>query len=210
VIALMGLPGAGKGTQAQLLARHGWSHINVGGLVRSEVAAGTGWGERAAAVMRRGDLVPSQAVQDLLAHELSGWKLPVVIDGYPRRLDEANSLPGLFRREIRLIYFLFDIPFEVAVLRLARRLVCGTCEYVARRGGYNTCPRCSGDLVVREDDNSREAVQRRLRNFERETVPLLEHYRSRGELEVINALPDEVQIYAELTARIERRCNLLV
>jgi Adenylate kinase len=90
-MVLMGLPGAGKGTQAQLLADQGWSHINVGGLIRSEVAAETAWGIHAAALMHRGDLVPSQDIQSLVARELERRTLPVVIEGYPRRIREAYT-----------------------------------------------------------------------------------------------------------------------
>jgi len=208
VLALIGLPGAGKGTQAQLLAGQGWFHINVGGLVRSEVAAGTTWGVRAAAAMRSGDLVPSQAIQELLARELRGGRLPMVIDGYPRRLSETSTLPDLFKRDVAFMPFLFDLPANSAISRLAERLVCGRCEYVARRGSHSACPRCSGLLVSRDDDSSLEAMRKRLQNFERETVPLIEHYRSRGELEIINALLDESSIHEELVSRITTRCGL--
>lgn len=206
----MGLPGAGKGTQAQLLAGHGWHHISVGGLVRAEVVAGSRWGQRAAAMMRRGDLVPSRAIQDLLARELRNCKLPVVIDGYPRRLSEADSLSSLFGCETKLIYFFLDIPSKEAILRLAARLACGKCEYVVRRGEHASCPLCSGSLVSRDDDSSLEVVQRRLHNFGRETVPLVRHYQSLGELEIIDALLDEVNVHEELILRIEGRCDLLV
>jgi adenylate kinase len=210
VIALIGLPGAGKGTQAQLLASDGWFHINVGGLVRSEVVAGTSWGTRAAATMRRGDLVPSQAIQDLLACEFKNGKPPVVIEGYPRRLSEASTLPGLCGYEVIFIPFLFDVPAELAILRLAGRVVCGRCERVAIRGSCGVCPQCSGPLVSRDDDMSHETVRRRLLNFERETIPLIESYRSRGELEVINACLDEASIHEELTSRVASRCRLSI
>lgn len=208
VIALIGLPGAGKGTQAQLLGAGGWFHINVGGLVRSEVAAGTSWGMRAAVVMRRGDLLPSQAIQDLLSRELRSGMPPVVIEGYPRRLSEAGTLPGLCGYEAVFIPFLFDLPAELAISRLAGRLVCARCERVARRGADSACPHCSGPLASRDDDMSREAVRRRLGAFERETVPLVDHYRARGELEVIDARLDEGTVHARLISRVAARSRL--
>jgi adenylate kinase len=210
VIALIGLPGAGKGTQAQLLEEDGWFHVNVGGLVRSEVAAGTRWGTQAAATMRRGDLVPSQAVQDLLARELRNGKPPVVIEGYPRRLSEAGTLPGLCGYDAMFIPVLFDIAAEPAIRRLAGRFVCGRCERVANRERNGVCPQCAGPLVCRDDDISRETVRRRLLNFERETVPLIEYYRSRGELEVVNAGLDEASVRQELASRVASRCGLPV
>jgi adenylate kinase len=206
VVALIGFPGAGKGTQAQLLAGNGWFHINVGGLVRAEVAAGSSWGVKAAAAMRRGDLVPSQDVQDLLARELRKEQLPVVIEGFPRRLSEAGSLPRLYEYEAEPIYLWFDIPADAAMSRLAGRVVCARCECVARKGEHRVCPRCAGPLVSRDDDSSREAVGRRLQNFERETLPLIEYYQSRSELEMIDALLDESTIQQEIAARIAARC----
>jgi adenylate kinase len=210
VVALIGLPGAGKGTQAQLLARHGWFHVNVGGLVRSEVTSGTRWGMQAAAMMRRGDLVPSQAIQDLLVREFGNGKPPVVVEGYPRRLSEAGTIPGLCGYEALFIPFLFDVSAELAISRLAGRLVCARCGCVVSGGIHSVCPRCSGPLVSRDDDVSREAIRRRLRNFEHETVPLIESYKSRGELEVINACHDEASVHEELTSRVKSRCGLSV
>lgn len=110
VVVLMGLPGAGKGTQAQLLADRGWSHINVGGLIRSEVAAETAWGIQAAAIMHRGDLLPSQDIQNLVVRELNRRTLPVVIEGYPRRITEAYTLPDIFGQGIQQIPVLLRVP----------------------------------------------------------------------------------------------------
>jgi adenylate kinase len=207
LVVLIGLPGAGKGTQAQLLARQGWFHINVGGLVRSEVAAATTWGAQAAARMRSGDLLPSQDVLDLLARELRRGTFPLVVDGYPRRLSEASTLPDLCAREVIFIPFFLDIPPEAAMARLAGRVVCGRCEYATRRTGHTACPRCSSPLVSRGDDSSREAIGRRLENFERETTLLIEYYRLHGELETVDALLDETSLHAEITSRIARRCR---
>ena len=178
--------------------------------MRSEVTAGTRWGARAAVVMKLGDLVPSQAIQDLLAREIRNRKFPLVIEGYPRRLSEADSLPALCGHEAMLIYFLFDIRADAAVSRLAARLVCSRCGCAASRRKHSVCPRCSGPLASRDDDSSPNAIRRRLQNFERETVPLIEYYKSRGELEVIDALLEESSVYEELTSRIAGRCRLSV
>jgi adenylate kinase len=199
------LPGAGKGTQAQLLADQGWSHVNVGGLARSEVAAGTEWGKRAAAVMERGDLLPSQDIQDLIADELRRGQPPVVIEGYPRRLSEAPSLPILCGAGTTLVPIFLDIPLATSAGRLAQRLVCDRCGRVTREGKWSACPRCSGPLAGRADDKSQDAVARRLQNFERETVPLIEYYRSRGELEIIDAGQDEASVHREIITRISAR-----
>lgn len=203
----MGLPGAGKGTQAQLLADQGWSHVNVGGLVRSEVAARTEWGKQAAAVMQRGDLLPSQDIQNLIARELRRGQPPVVIEGYPRRLSEAASLPVLCGTGTTLVPIFLDIPLAASADRLAKRRVCDRCGRVTRAGRRSICSTCSGPLAARADDRSQETVARRMQNFERETVPLIEYYRSRGELEVIDSLYDEMRVRREIIMRISARCR---
>jgi len=190
-----------------LLADLGWSHVNAGGLVRSEVAARTEWGKRAAAAMERGDLLPSQDIQDLIARELRRGKRPLVIEGYPRRLSEAPTLPVLCGAKTTLVPVFFDIPLAASAARLAKRLVCGRCGRVTREGKLSVCPRCFGPLAGRADDKSQEAVARRLQNFERETVPLIRYYRSRGELETIDALQDEASVHREIIMRISARCG---
>ena len=190
-----------------MLADQGWCHINVGGLVRSEVAAGTEWGAQAFAAMQRGDLLPSQAIQSLIARELKRGKPPVVIEGYPRRLEEAPTLPVLCGRETTLIPVLIDIPLAASIARLAKRLVCDRCGQVTREGMQSVCPKCSGPLARRSDDKSQMAIERRLRNFELETVPLIAYYRSRGELETIKALQDEAEVHREIITRISVRCR---
>lgn len=207
VMVLMGLPGAGKGTQAQLLADQGWSHINVGGLIRSEVAAETAWGIRAAALMHRGDLLPSQDIQSLVARELERRTLPVVIEGYPRRIREAYTLFDIYGPGIRQIPVFLRIAQSTSIARLAGRLVCSQCETVTRRGGLDVCVKCSGPLTSRPDDTLRQTVYRRMRNFHLETIPLLALYQARGELETIDSAQDETAVHQEIIARIAARAT---
>jgi adenylate kinase len=206
-VVLIGLPGAGKGTQAQLLADQGWSHVNAGGLARSEVAARTEWGKRAAAIMQRGDLLPSQDIQGLIARALRHSRPPVVIEGYPRRLSEASSLPVLCGAETTLVPIFLDIPLAASADRVAQRVICDRCGRVAREGRESVCSKCSGPLAGRADDKSQKAMARRLQNFERETVPLIEYYRSRGELETVDALQDEASVNREIIMEISARCR---
>jgi adenylate kinase len=205
MVVLMGLPGSGKGTQAQLLADSGWSHINVGGLVRSEVAAATPWGIYAANVMRRGDLLPSGDIQNLVARELKNCPFPVVIEGYPRRLSEARTLPLLCGRKVTLVPVFLKVPRSTSIARLTKRLMCGLCGRVAKEGQGNVCPRCAGPLESRPDDRLRKVVERRLQNFERETVPLIAYYEAEGEVEAVDSTQDETKVHEEIIARIIAR-----
>ena len=207
VVVLLGRPGSGKGTQAQFLADSGWSHLNVGGLIRSEVAAGTSWGRYATTVMLRGDLLPSSEIQNLINRSYDQSKLPLVVEGYPRRVHEARTLPDLFgATTIRIPVFL-DLPRAVSVSRLTTRLVCQACGHVTREGTSPTCPRCAGPLTSRADDRLAGAVRRRQALFESQTLPLIAFYRQRGELELIDATQDEAVIHSDMLHRIEARCR---
>jgi adenylate kinase len=206
-VVLLGLPGAGKGTQAQLLAEQGWSHINAGGLIRSEVAAETAWGIHAAAVMRRGDLLPSREIEHLIAREVERSRLPVVIEGYPRRITEAHGLRAICARPIRQVPVFLEVPRSISLARLAARLVCSRCDRVTRQSSHGECEKCSGRLTPRPDDRRRETVTRRLQNFELETIPLITYYQRRGELETIDSTRDEAYVHDEVIARIAARCS---
>lgn len=204
-VVLLGLPGAGKGTQAQMLAERGWSHINVGGLIRSEVAAATAWGVHAAAIMQRGDLLPSQDIQNLVTRELIHRKFPVVIEGYPRRITEAHTLPDIYQQRMTQIPVYLDIPRSISIARLAKRLVCGQCGRVTKHEERNICAKCSGPLASRPDDRIQETVSRRLQNFELETLPLIAYYQERGELERVDSTRGESEVHGQVMARIAAR-----
>jgi adenylate kinase len=206
-VVLLGLPGAGKGTQAQLLAEHGWSHVNVGGMIRSEVAAETAWGVHAAAIMQHGDLLPSQDIQNLVRRELMHRRLPVVIEGYPRRITEAHTLPVIYKQRVRQIPVFLDIPRSMSIARLTKRLVCGRCGRVAKHGERDACATCSGPLACRPDDRVPETVSRRMQHFEHETLPLIAYYQERGELETVDSTLDESEVHEEIIARIAVRCG---
>ena len=146
-VVLLGRPGSGKGTQAQLLAASGWRHVNVGGLVRSRVAAQTAWGKRASQFMLRGELLPSQVIQELLANELICGKFPVVIEGYPRRLEEAGTVSEMCGSGTQEIPIYIDVSISVSIARLNARLVCQVCGSVDRIGVRVTCAYCGGTLT---------------------------------------------------------------
>ena len=205
VVFLIGLPGSGKGTQAQLLANTGWSHINVGGLVRSEVAECTPWGVNAASVMRRGELLPSEDIQGIIRRSLMHCEFPVVVEGYPRRLAEKDTLPTLCKKDLTLIPVLLEVPRATSVARLLGRLICGSCGKVAMKTRHDRCQSCEGPLISRLDDRMEDIVERRLAIFEKETVPLIDYYESIGELETIDATQDEMAVHSQMLARIAER-----
>lgn len=204
-VVLLGRPGAGKGTQAQLLADCGWSHVNAGGLVRSEVSAETEWGRKAAALMRRGELVPSADIQWLIFRELRGCQSPLVIEGFPRRLEEAWTLDTGYGQRLFQVMVLLDTPASVARQRLTSRLVCVRCSRVCPAGQWQLCPACGGPVARRDDDRYAESVRRRMCLYESLTRPLVRLYDDRGLLEVICGTRSDHQIHDELLTRIGDR-----
>ena len=168
-VLLIGPPGSGKGTQGERLAeRLGLEHLAAGELLRAEVRSNTPLGRRIAEMMQRGDLVPDTVILSLLmprvlaAAEAKGY----LLDGFPRSVDqavEARKLAELADASPDAVLYL-DAPREELVRRILAR----------------------ADIEGRADDNP-ETVANRLRVFEEATRPLVDYYRDRGLLHVINA-----------------------
>lgn len=185
-LVLLGAPGAGKGTQAQLLAeRLGLKHVSTGALLRAAIQNGTELGRRAKEYMDRGELVPDQLVlamvRELLRQpEYTGG---FILDGFPRTVAQAEALdPMLTELGMRLDRVVnIDVPSAELVARLAGRRVCKNCP-ASYHLIYNpprlpeTCDQCGSPLVQRPDD-SEATVLNRLAVYERQTRPLIDYYR---------------------------------
>ncbi|MCR4404649.1 MAG: adenylate kinase [Candidatus Acetothermia bacterium] len=178
-IVLLGPPGAGKGTQAALLAaRLGLKHISTGEILREEVQQGTELGKKARAYMDRGELVPDELMIEMLDSRLDGRFL---LDGFPRTTNQAEALERIAKVERVLSIRLSE---EETVRRLTARRVCADCGR-----NYNlvsnpprvpgVCDACGGRLIQRDDDTP-EVIRRRYRVYEAQTAPLREFYRQRG------------------------------
>lgn len=178
-IVLMGPPGAGKGTQAALLAaRLGLKHISTGEILREEVQRRTALGQAAKDYMNRGELVPDDLIIEMLKGRLDGNFL---LDGFPRTTKQAEALAriALIERVLNL-----RLSEEETVRRLSARRVCAECGR-----NYNldsnpprvpgVCDACGGRLIQRDDDTP-EVIRRRYRVYEAQTAPLREFYRRRG------------------------------
>jgi adenylate kinase len=185
-ILLLGPQGAGKGTQAQrVAAEYEIPHIASGEILRAEMAAGTELGRRVQAVYDRGDLVSDILMIELIRRRLgqpdtdSGF----ILDGFPRTTVQAEALDEMFGEIGRdfSVVFALQIPDAVAFERLRRR----------------------AQLEGRADDTD-EAIQRRLDNYHRETEPLIEYYRVRGNLVAIHGDRRENEVFAEIQAALEQ------
>jgi adenylate kinase len=187
IVVLTGAPGAGKGTQADLLARReGYRKLSTGDALRKHVKAATEIGLLAGAVMERGELVSDDLLFLILKEELSSISQAetVLLDGYPRNLAQAQALDTLAAIHPVTAAVLLDVPRDELVSRLSGRRVCGGCgtsfhitEQPSKVDGI--CDRCGGQLGQRPDDKP-ASVAVRLDVYEKTTRPILEYYRKKG------------------------------
>lgn len=196
IVVLLGAPGAGKGTQAKRMgSTMGVQHFSTGDLLREAVENGTELGVRAAEYMHSGSLVPDDIMLGLAGELLDrkGSGAGVILDGFPRTVPQAKGLDQLLldRGEtIDLVIFL-DIGEEDAVERLSSRVSCPKCGSVHNLTTdlpmtEGLCDACGGTLVRRSDDIP-EKIERRFEQYQRETHPTIEYYRSQGKLDTVDA-----------------------
>jgi adenylate kinase len=185
-VLLLGPQGAGKGTQAKRIsAEYGIPQIASGEILRAEMAAGTELGQRVQEVYDRGDLVSDDLMIELIRNRLEqpDTEAGFILDGFPRTTVQAEALDSMFSDIGRSfnVAFALQIPDEVAFERLRRR----------------------AEVEGRADDTD-EAIKRRLDNYHRETEPLIEHYRTRGNLVPIRGNRTENEVFADLQAALEQ------
>jgi adenylate kinase len=185
-VLLLGPQGAGKGTQAKRIsAEYGIPHIASGEILRAEMDAGTELGMRVKDVYDRGDLVSDDLMIELIRNRLEqpDTEAGFVLDGFPRTTVQAEALDSMFNDIGRnfSVAFALQIPDKVAFDRLRRR----------------------AEVEGRADDTD-AAIQRRLNNYHRETEPLIEYYRTRGNLVPIHGNRSENEVFAEISRALEQ------
>jgi adenylate kinase len=184
-IVLFGKPGAGKGTQATLLAEAlGLPTLATGDVLRAAVREGTALGKAAKSAMDRGDLVPDDVILGIIRDTLAKpeYSRGVILDGVVRTVPQAEGLQRMFSdlgQDVDVI-LAFDVDNEEIVRRLSGRTVCEKCQtpYTGREPGAR-CDKCGGMLVRRADDEP-AAIRRRLEVYEAQTAPVFEWYRGNG------------------------------
>jgi adenylate kinase len=202
IIVLFGKPGAGKGTQAPLLAAAlGVPTLATGDELRAAIKAGTTLGREAKAYMDRGDLVPDAVILGIIKQALAEPRAAngVLLDGVVRTVPQAEGLAkaaGELGKQVDAV-LAFDIDDEEIVRRLASRTVCEKCQtpYTGREPG-SKCDRCGGTLVRRKDDEP-EAIRNRLSVYLKQTAPVLDWYKKNGtKVAVIDAVGDVKDVTA--------------
>jgi adenylate kinase len=200
-LVVLGKQGAGKGTQCVRLSHHYVvPHVSTGDMLRGEVKSKTELGARAQTLMDQGELIPDDMVMEMVRGRLSERDTRgrgFVLDGCPRTTSQAKDLDEIVHPFGLDLVIDLDVPTALVMKRLASRRVCVDCgaNYsTAAPPMVNwTCDVCGGEVVQREDDTE-EAIQRRLDLYEAETAPLIAWYRGRSVLVRINGTgsPDAV------------------
>lgn len=210
----MGPPGAGKGTQGELLLeRMGVHCLASGNILREAIRNGDPVGKEAVRLMEQGSLVPDKLVTDLILRRLDplGAKASFVLDGFPRTEVQARAL------DVRLaakgqppidVAVNFEMPAEKIVRRLAGRRICKGCganyhlqKLPPKRPGV--CDRCGGELQSRADDEP-ETIRKRLVVYHEETEPLLNFYRAQGKLRTVRGDLEIEEQYLAVTDLLKK------
>ncbi len=189
-IIFLGAPGAGKGTQAELVSKKlNILAISTGAIIRSAIKNGTEMGLAAKAYTEKGELVPDEVVIGIIKERLceDDCKGGFILDGFPRTVPQAQALDAM-GVEIDLVVEIF-VADEKIVSRMSGRRVCSACgatfhtEYLPSAKG-DKCDKCEANLIVRPDDMP-EVVLDRLKVYHELTEPLKDYYQSKGILKVV-------------------------
>ncbi|MFQ5921457.1 MAG: adenylate kinase [Anaerolineales bacterium] len=191
-IVLLGVPGAGKGTQAKRLsAALALPHVSSGDLFRENLKHGTPIGQEAEKYLSRGELVPDEITIDMIEERLaqSDGAAGAILDGFPRTVRQAEALKNMAGGSVRAAVHV-EVPIERLVERMSGRRVCreqGHVYHIEHKPPNESgiCDIDGSELYQRDDDKP-ETVRHRLKVYEEQTAPLVEYYRERGVLVTVN------------------------
>ena len=186
-LILLGAPGAGKGTQAEIISEAlNIPQISTGDILRRAIKDGTETGLKAKSYIDAGKLVPDEVMIDIVRERLTmdDCKGGYILDGFPRTVPQAEALDTFARTDAVIELAVDD---QVLVERLSGRRVClkcGATYHVSMLGDQTCCEKCGEELVLREDDRA-ETVLNRLKVYHEQTAPLIDYYEKRGLLHAV-------------------------
>lgn len=206
-IVMLGAPGAGKGTQAKMIAdKYQIPHISTGDIFRANISNGTELGKKAKTYMDQGLLVPDELVVDLVVDRVQqdDCKKGYILDGFPRTIPQAEALTEALKKLGEKVDFAInvEVPDENIVKRMSGRRACVSCGSTYHIV-YNptkvegVCDKCGNELILREDDKP-ETVKKRLDVYHEQTQPLIEYYTNEGVLVEIDGTKDMKDVFSAI------------
>lgn len=211
-VVLLGRQGSGKGTQCTRLSRHFVvPHISTGDMLRAAVREGTELGRMAKEIIDAGGLVSDEIMIGIIDERLrqdDAVTRGYILDGFPRTAAQARSLDDITSKRPLHVAIDLDVPRDLVLDRLSLRRVCRDCGTNFQSAGRDPqpwlCDTCGGDVVQRDDDTP-EAINRRLDLYESQTQPLIDYYGQSGRLDRVNGVGTPDEVFQRLVGSIEKR-----
>lgn len=207
-IVMLGAPGAGKGTQAKMIAeKYGIPHVSTGDIFRANIKNGTDLGKEAKTYMDKGELVPDELTVRILLDRVAqeDCKNGYVLDGFPRTIPQAEVLDTeLTKLGEKIDYAInVEVPDESIIKRMSGRRACLSCgatyhiEHVPPKK-EGICDKCGSELVLRDDDKE-ETVKNRLNVYHQQTQPLIDFYNNKKVLKEVDGTVDMKDVFKAIT-----------
>lgn len=203
-LAIMGAPGAGKGTQSELIVNaFGVAHVSTGDILRRHMKEGTPLGVKAKSYIDAGKLVPDELIIELMKVRLSepDCQKGFLLDGFPRTVAQAEALETITSLDLCIN---LDADLDKLKSRFTSRRVCKTCGYSTSvdNAPEGICPKC-GELLTQRDDDKEEVVAERLETYKKQTAPLVDFYSRKGLLKNVDGMKTVDEVFAAVKALIE-------
>lgn len=208
-LIFLGPPGAGKGTQARMIAeKYGIPQLSTGDMLRAAVKAGTEVGLQAKAFMEAGNLVPDEVVVGIIADRTqeADCKKGFILDGFPRTVEQAKALTKMLKKRKMTIDHVIDIAADDDPLvgRITGRRTCAKCgegyhiqfKPTAKEG---VCDKCGGELTQRADDTE-ATVRNRLKVYHAQTAPVIGYYKEKGQFQTVDGMQSMDGVFKALCA----------
>ena len=208
-IIMLGAPGAGKGTQADMIcAKYNIPHISTGDIFRANIKNNTELGQKAKSYMEQGLLVPDELVVDLVVDRVKAddCKNGYVLDGFPRTIPQAEALENALKASGENVDYAIDVevPDENIIKRMSGRRACVTCgatyhvEFAPTKV-EGVCDKCGAELIIRDDDKP-ETVKNRLAVYHEQTQPLIDFYADRNVLKEVDGTKKLEEVFDAIVA----------
>ncbi len=212
---LLGAPGAGKGTQAEIMkARLNLEHLSTGDILRAEMKAGSELGKKAKQFVESGSLVPDDLIISMIKaklQDLDSSKNGFILDGFPRTVAQSEALDKMLGElDMKIDYVLyFDVDWEVVKERLLGRRVCRQCGAIYHIKNKppkveGRCDICGGELYQRKDDTE-EVIKNRFEVYKEQTAPVVDFYKTKDILKAIDSNVSAEDTYRQIEELLKNR-----